>query len=74
MTVLFSAFGMVGTFFVISNLKPWGVPIQFDLRSTDDKHVLAIELKKNALGINDISKILKKSGASEVNKKILKYE
>ena len=72
MTVLFSAFGMVGTFFVISNLKPWGVPIQFDLRSTDDKHVLAIELKKNALGINDISKILKKSGASEVNKKNIK--
>ena len=69
MTVLLSAFGMVGTFLVVSNLKPWGSPVQFDLRSTDDKHVMAIELNKNSLSKDKILKILKSSGASETNEK-----
>ena len=40
LTVLLGAFGMVGTFFVVSNLKPWGKPRIFDIRITDDKHCL----------------------------------
>lgn len=71
LTVLLSAFGMVGTFFVVSNLKPWGKPKLFDLRITDDKHVMAIDLGKNKMEEKAISKILKDSGASEVNKKTL---
>ncbi len=67
MTVLLSAFGMVGTFLVISDLKPWAKPHMFDLRSTDDKHIMAIELEKNKLEKNKISRLLKSSGASEVN-------
>ncbi len=68
-TVLLSAFGMVGTFLFISDLKPWGNPKSFDIRATDNKHVMAIDLEKNNLEKNEILKILKSSGASEVNKK-----
>lgn len=69
MTVLLSAFGMVGTFFVVSNLKPYGKPKIFDIRSTDDKHVMAIDLANNNLSPDEISTILNQSGASEVNTK-----
>ena len=69
MTVLLSAFGMVGTFLVISDLKPWGKAKMFDIRATDDKHIVAIELEKNKLDKTKISKLLKASGASEVNEK-----
>jgi len=71
LTVLLAAFGMVGTFFVVANLKPWGKPKLFDLRITDDKHVMAVDLGKNNLDEGKISQILKDSGASEVNKKTL---
>ena len=67
MTVLLSAFGMVGTFFVVSDLKPWGIPKTFDLRSTDNKHVMAIELDKNSLSETELRKLLKTNGASETN-------
>jgi hypothetical protein len=70
LTVLLASFGMVGTFFVVSNLKPWGKPKIFDIRSTDDKHIMAIDLSKNKLAEADIKKSLKDSGASEVNEKV----
>jgi hypothetical protein len=70
LTVLLAAFGMVGVFFVSSNLKPWGQPRLFDLRVTDDKHVMAIDLANNAsMGVETISEVLKNSGAQEINKK-----
>jgi hypothetical protein len=70
LTVLLASFGMVGTFFVVSNLKPWGKPKIFDIRSTDDKHIMAIDVSKNKLAEADIKKSLKDSGASEVNEKV----
>ena len=69
LTVLLAAFGMVGTFFVISNLKPWAKPRIFDIRSTDDKHVMAIDLDRNDKSEADIKKVLQGSGAVEVNNK-----
>ncbi|SNS78887.1 quinol:cytochrome c oxidoreductase membrane protein [Ekhidna lutea] len=69
MTVLLASFGMVGTFFVISNLKPWGKPRIYDIRITDDKHVMAIDLDRNDKSEADIKKVLQSSGASEVNNK-----
>lgn len=70
MTVLLAAFGMVGVFFVASNLKPWANPRIFDVRITDDKHVMAIDLAVNAgLGEAKLQEVLKTSGASEVNLK-----
>jgi len=68
-TVLLSAFGMVGTFFIVSNLKPYRYPRSYDLRSTDDKHVMAIELDDNKIDKSEIAKILKENGATEVNEK-----
>ncbi len=70
MTVLLAAFGMVGVFMISSNLKPWAIPRIFDVRSTDDKHIMAIDIVNNsAMDIAKIEEILKSSGASEVNKK-----
>lgn len=69
LTVLFSALGMVGTFFIVSNLKPWGKPETFDIRSTDDKHIMAIDIARNTLSKEQITEILKSHGAIEVNEK-----
>mgnify|MGYP000215180142 CR=1 FL=1 len=69
LTVLCAAFGMVGTFFVVSDLKPWAKPRIFDLRITDDKHVVAVDIDKNDLNEENIKSILSASGAQEVNNK-----
>jgi hypothetical protein len=68
LTVLLAAFGMVGVFMIASNLKPWGQPRIFDIRITDDKHVMAIDLAVNSsMAENQLTDVLKNSGASEVN-------
>ncbi|OEK05305.1 DUF3341 domain-containing protein [Roseivirga misakiensis] len=70
LTVLLAAFGMVGTFLVSSDLKPWKDPKLLDIRITDDRHVLAIDLAKNkAMDVGQIESALKDSGALEVNEK-----
>jgi hypothetical protein len=70
MTVLLAAFGMVGVFLITSNLKPWAQPRIFDLRSTDDKHIMAIDIASNSsLEQEKIKEILSASGATEVNNK-----
>ncbi len=68
-TVLLSALGMVATFLIVSDLKPYKIPRMFDIRSTDDKFVMAIDLSENTKNKEEISQILHKSGASEVNEK-----
>ncbi len=70
LTVLLAAFGMVGTFLVSSDLKPWKDPKMLDLRITDDKHVMAIDLGRNsAMEAKSINSLLQESGAVEVNDK-----
>jgi hypothetical protein len=70
LTVLLGALGMVATFMIVSDMKPYKWPRQFDLRSTDDKHVMAIDLALNAgKSKEDIKRILKEAGASEANDK-----
>jgi len=70
LTVLLSALGMVATFMIVSDLKPYKWPRQFDIRSTDDKHVMAIDLALNSGKSKDeIARILRDAGASEVNEK-----
>lgn len=69
-TVLLAALGMVGTFMIASDLKPYKWPRQFDLRSTEDKHIMAIDLALNKGKTKaEIASILKAAGASEVNEK-----
>ncbi|MFD2938085.1 DUF3341 domain-containing protein [Spirosoma flavum] len=69
MTVLFCALGMVGTFLVSNGMGPTVKPLMYDLRTTDNKFAMAIDLSKNNIGEGDIEQILKKSGAAEVNVK-----
>lgn len=70
MTVLFAAFGMVAVFMITSNLKPWAQPRIFDARSTDDKHIMAIDISTNSsLELDKIKSILTASGATEVTNK-----
>lgn len=69
LTVLFCALGMVGTFLVSNNLGPTVNPLMFDLRTTDNKFAMAIDLDRNRLDEGQIEQILKNSGAAEVNLK-----
>ncbi|GAB3687825.1 DUF3341 domain-containing protein [Spirosoma flavus] len=69
LTVLFCALGMVGTFLVSNGLGPTVKPLMYDLRTTDNKFAMAIDLSKNTIGEVDIEQILKSSGAAEVNVK-----
>lgn len=69
LTVLLSALGMVGTFMVVSDLKPYKKPRLMDIRITDDKHVMAIDLADNDLAKDDIKKIVKETSAEEINDK-----
>ena len=68
LTVLLSALGMVATFMIVSDMKPYKKPRQFDVRSTDDKHVMAIDLAVNsATNKDELTSLLKDAGAEEVN-------
>ena len=69
LTVLIAALGMVACFLVVSNLKPWGRPRIYDLRSTDNLHVMAINLKSNKLNPAQIKDILAGTSAVEINEK-----
>jgi hypothetical protein len=68
-SILCTAFGMVGTFMVRSDLKPYKKPMIFDLRQTDDKHIMAIDLENNSISESEIKTILSNAGAEEVNRK-----
>ncbi|GAB4040096.1 DUF3341 domain-containing protein [Spirosoma jeollabukense] len=69
LTVLFCALGMVGTFLVSNGLGPTVKPLMYDLRTTDNKFAMAIDMGKNNIDESSIEQILKKSGAAEVNVK-----
>jgi hypothetical protein len=69
LTVLCAAFGMVGTFLIISGLRPkLRVPVM-DARSTDDKFIMAIEVKEGVTNIDQLNTLLRDNGAIEVNEK-----
>src|SRR5687767_14966236 len=70
LTVLLSALGMVATFMIVSDMKPYAWSRSYDIRSTDDKHVMAVDIDVNAGKTKaDLIRILKDAGASEVNEK-----
>ncbi|OKL39462.1 DUF3341 domain-containing protein [Pontibacter flavimaris] len=69
LTVLFSAFSMVIVFFIVSNMKPSLKVNVFDKRSTDDKFVMAIEVKEGATDMEALNNLLRSNGAIEVNEK-----
>lgn len=67
LTVLFTAFGMVTTFFITNGLGPDKASQRFDVRSTDNKFVMAINMGKNSMSEEEITRALRDSGAEEVN-------
>lgn len=69
LTVLFTALGMVSTFIISNGLGPTVKPLMFDLRTTDNKFAMAIDMEDNKLQEAEIETILKQSGAAEVNVK-----
>lgn len=69
LTVLLTALGMVGTFLLASGLGPGSQKTIFDARSSDDKFILVFDLAKNNLSADQLSAMVKASGASEVNLK-----
>jgi len=71
-TVLFTAFGMVATFFYATHLFPGRTPRVMDLRATDDRFVIAIDAKGNTPH-EDITNLLKQAGAVEVKHNDRKY-
>jgi hypothetical protein len=71
-TVLFTAFGMTGTFFYATHLFPGRAPRVMDLRATDDRFVIAIDAKGN-IPHEDITNLLKEAGAVEVKHNDRKY-
>jgi hypothetical protein len=72
LTVLFCAFGMVGTFFFATHLFPGRAPRVMDLRATNDRFVIAIDAKENPYPAK-IDDILKEAGAVEIKHNERKY-
>ncbi len=68
-TVLLAAHGIVLTFFIVGDLKPFKKPRLFDARCTNDKFVMAIDLAENKLSKEEINSLLSSNGASEVKDK-----
>ena len=69
LTVLFTAHGMVITFLIVCGLYPrMKVPVM-DVRSTDDKFIMAIEVKEGVTDLDKINTLLRNNGAIEVNEK-----
>ncbi|GHA73149.1 DUF3341 domain-containing protein [Pontibacter akesuensis] len=69
LTVLFAAFSMVITFFIVTNIRPSLRVNVFDKRSTDDKFVMAIEVKEGVTDMSALNNLLRSTGAIEVNEK-----
>ncbi len=72
MTVLFCAFGMVGTFFYASHMFPGRAPRVMDLRATHDRFVVAVDAQSNPYP-DKIDDIFKQTGAVEIKHNERKY-
>jgi Protein of unknown function (DUF3341) len=70
LTVLMASAGMVATFMYLCRLAPGVQKHIMDLRQTDDKMVVAIEIDEHT-DVNNLTNILKSSGAEEVNTKVI---
>lgn len=69
LTVLFSAVGMVLTFCYLCNLAPFVKKHIFDLRATDDKFVMVIDVTDKG-DAAEIEGFLAKHGAEDVNTQV----
>lgn len=68
--ILFTAFGMVGCFFVVNHMF-WGRNTDImDLRVTDDRFVIAVNIHESKTDVSELSNILVQGGALEVRERI----
>ena len=65
-TVLFAAHLMSITYLIRNGLYPGGVSDRPDVRTTDDKFLMEIEVEGN---VADVKSMLTKTGATEINEK-----
>ncbi len=70
LTVLFSAVGMVVTFYLISGMGPGAKPVILDKRITDDKFCLVFA--REDVSDEKAKQFFNKTGASEVYSKTIK--
>jgi hypothetical protein len=67
--ILFTAFGMVGCFFFVNRMF-WGRNTDvMDIRVTDDRFVIAVNIHENKTNITELSNILVEGGAIEVRER-----
>ena len=72
LTVLFSSIGMVVAYYVINGQGPGVTNATLDDRITDDKFCLAFQTNGYSDSeIDNLSSFLSKTGASEINSKVL---
>ncbi|MEE9439630.1 MAG: DUF3341 domain-containing protein [Saprospiraceae bacterium] len=69
LTILFSAIGMVVTFYTVCGLGPGVTNAYLDDRITDDKFVIAFN--KSEIDTSAVETFLSNSGASEINHKTI---
>lgn len=68
--ILFTAFGMVGCFFVVNKMF-WGRNTDImDLRVTDDRFVIAVNIHESKTDVSELSNILVQGGALEIRERI----
>lgn len=68
--ILFTAFGMVGCFFIVNRMF-WGRNTDtMDIRVTDDRFVIAVNIHENKTNVNALQQILVSGGALEVRERI----
>lgn len=69
MTVFCAAHGMSVTYFIRNTIYPGKKNWNPDLRTTDDKFLIQIDLDENTVSSADIEAILKETGAEEITQK-----
>ncbi|MEE1884163.1 DUF3341 domain-containing protein [Pedobacter flavus] len=76
LTILFTAFGLVLSYYASSHMFPGRAPRVMDLRATNDRFVIAVDASENA-DHSKIDELFKQAGALEVKyneRKYISYE
>lgn len=60
---------MAVTYMIRNTIYPGKKNWNPDLRTTDDKFLIQIDLNENGVGAEEIESILKETGAEEISKK-----
>ncbi len=69
--ILFTAFGMVSCFFFVNKMF-WGRNTDImDIRVTDDRFVIAVNIHEGKTNVGDLTNVFKQGGALEVRERIV---